>query len=624
MASMQVTRGTLALSWLVLTMLAGCGGDDDAPTDAGTDARCQDCTVDGGTRACTFEPGAPEALPEPAIHTPRWAFEPWISKDISDRDDTFAFVEGFRSRDIPVGVVVLDSPWETHYNTFVPNPTRYGDFPAMVESLHAMDVRIVLWVTQMVNSSAFDLETGGDTYVGPSPNYGEGRACGFYVDDGAEYGWWKGAGSGVDFFDEGARQWWHRQQDPLLEIGVDGWKLDFGEEYIRRTMVTTEEGPKTRQEYSEAYYRDFYAYGQAVRGRDFVTMVRPYDQSYGAEGRFFARPEHAPVGWVGDNHRDFSGLVDALDHLFRSAAAGYVVIGSDIGGYLDRDELDLTREIPFDLEVFHRWTALGALTPFMELHGRQNLEPWNVPGDVAGETVAIYRYWSKLHSELVPFFYSLAEEAYAGRATPIMRPVGADPEAWAGDYRFFLGDAFLVAPVIAAGGARDIALPAGRYYDYWDPAGDAIDGDTTLTAYDLGDASRIGLFVREGAIVPMNVRDDATGHGTAASAGSLTVLVWPGAVETTFALHDTDDATTSITASSGAGVTVSRALVTTLVRIRTGSAPASVSVGGAAVTMYADRAAFDAASGGAYYEAETRSVWVKLPSSSAPSTVTWD
>src|SRR5689334_1433350 len=72
--------------------------------------------------ACTVEPGAPEVIPVPPIHTPRWAFEPWISKDISTGPDTYAFVQGFHDRDIPVGVVVLDSPWETNYNTFVPNP----------------------------------------------------------------------------------------------------------------------------------------------------------------------------------------------------------------------------------------------------------------------------------------------------------------------------------------------------------------------------------------------------------------------------------------------------------------------------------------------------------------------
>ena len=52
------------------------------------------------------------ALAEPVRYTPRWAFTPWISKDLSDGPDTYAFVDGFKSRDIPVGVVVIDSlPW---------------------------------------------------------------------------------------------------------------------------------------------------------------------------------------------------------------------------------------------------------------------------------------------------------------------------------------------------------------------------------------------------------------------------------------------------------------------------------------------------------------------------------
>ena len=73
--------------------------------------------------------------PGPGLYTRRWAVGPWISKDIADRADTYAFVDGFISREIPVGAVVLDSPWETHYNTFIPSPTRSGDFPGMVRDL---------------------------------------------------------------------------------------------------------------------------------------------------------------------------------------------------------------------------------------------------------------------------------------------------------------------------------------------------------------------------------------------------------------------------------------------------------------------------------------------------------
>jgi alpha-D-xyloside xylohydrolase len=602
------------------TSLIACG-DDSPIADTGPEDAMVDATGDADAAAtCEHVPGPPEDLPEPAIHTPRWAFEPWISKDISDRDDSFSFVEGFQSRDIPVGVLVLDSPWETHYNTFVPNPDRYPDFEEMVADLDGRGVRTVLWVTQMVNSASYDLEEGGDVYDGPSPNFFEGLICGYYVDDGQTYGWWKGQGAAVDFFDEGARQWWHAQQSALIDVGVDGWKLDFGESYIRRPTVMTEEGDKTLQQYSEAYYRDFYAYGQARAGREFVTMVRPWDQSYDFEGRFFARPEHAPVAWVGDNHRDWGGLVDALDHIFRSAVAGYVVVGSDIGGYLDRNELDLLEVIPFDLEVFQRWTALGALTPFMQLHGRANLEPWAID-DPADETVGIYRYWAKLHSALSPFFYSLAEEAYAG-GDVIIRPFGDEPAAWADDWRYMLGDAFLVAPVIAAGDARDIELPAGDWYDWWEPAGDAVAGDTTLTDYDLSDRGRVGLFVAAGAIVPMHVVDDANGLGTDASDGALTVLVWPSDETSRFVLHDADDATTEITAERGT-VTIARALAPVLFRIRTGAGPLSVEVNGVGATDVSDRAGLDAATDGWFYEAASRSIWVKTPATTELTTVTW-
>src|SRR5262245_38512978 len=93
-------------------------------------ATCLGCSAPGSPSPddarCTAHP--PVEIPEPSLATPRWVFEPWISKDISTADDTYAFVQGFRDRDIPVGAVVIDSPWETNYNTFVPNPDRYPGF----------------------------------------------------------------------------------------------------------------------------------------------------------------------------------------------------------------------------------------------------------------------------------------------------------------------------------------------------------------------------------------------------------------------------------------------------------------------------------------------------------------
>jgi alpha-glucosidase (family GH31 glycosyl hydrolase) len=601
----------IAIFAITCAALAACdtpGGESDAGPEP----------ADAPPPVCELEIEAEEPPAEPARHTPRWAFEPWISKDISDRDDTFAFVAGFRERGIPVGAIVLDSPWDSQYTTFRPSDSRYPEFAQMVDALHADGVRVVLWTTAFVNQRSFDLEPGGDVYRGPAPNLAEGLACGLFVNDGELYDWWKGAGASVDFFDGRARAWWHRQQDFLLDLGIDGWKLDFGDSYLEEdATLRTEAGDVPHQEYAEAYYRDFLAYGVARRGPEFTTMVRAWDASYDRRARFHARPEHAPVVWMGDNRRDWIGLVDVLDHTFRSAQAGYVVLGSDVGGYLDRDDLMLTTVIPFDVENFQRWTALSGMMPFMQLHGRGNLAPWTVPGTPAeqDETVAVWRYWATLHHAMVPYWYSIAEEAYATDGV-IVHPVGADEAAWQDDWRYVVGEAFLVAPLIESGDARDVALPAGaRWYDWWDRGGDALDGGITLPAYDVGERVRIPVFVREGAIVPMHVEDDVNGLGTDASEGLLTVLVWPATEASSFRLREEpDDAITTIGAQRDATsttITFAPARASVIVRVRAESAPSEVLADGTALATRADRAALDAAESGAFYDASERALWVK-------------
>ncbi len=151
-------------------------------------------------------------------------------------------------RDIPVGVLVLDSPWETNYNTYEPNPERYPDFAGMVSDFRDQGVRTVVWTTQMINQSSFDFETTGDVYEGPSPDYEPALACGYFVNADGTSAWWKGTGQGIDFFNEDARIFWHRLLDRALDLGISGFKLDFGENYLEPVPLMTAQGETSLQD----------------------------------------------------------------------------------------------------------------------------------------------------------------------------------------------------------------------------------------------------------------------------------------------------------------------------------------------------------------------------------------
>jgi alpha-D-xyloside xylohydrolase len=203
-----------------------------------------------------------------------------------------------------------------------------------------------------------------------------------------------------------------------------------------------------------------------------------------------------------------------------------------------------------------------------------------------------------------------------------VEPIGADKD-WAGDFRWILGRAFLVAPILDASGVRDVALPsAARWYDWWNDSADAKDGGTTLSAYDAKALDRVPLFVREGAIVPARVDGDLTGLGTAASKGALTLLVFPGPTREGIDVKDTAGAlrveaerTTQIT------VTLSTSPSPILLRVRTDAMPTQAEDGGVPLALHATRGAFDAATTGWLVDALRRITWVKLDARAAARTV---
>lgn len=542
-----------------------------------------------------FARPAPESARPPL--TPRWVYEPWVWEDEENTvDAVLALIDGYRQRDIPVGTVIIDSPWQTNYNTFQLN-ANYGNPEDLMRRLRERNVRVIFWATGFINT-----ESNDGVERGQAANYAEAFQKGYLVDGGAVYEWDKGKGSAVDFFNPDAVAWWYTQMDRAWAYGIDGWKVDAPEGNLPDT-VQTYAGPKSNREYGYEYYRAFYRYVIQKRP-DAIITARPVDS-----GTVYAPVDANPAGWVGDQEPDWGprGIEEALDSILASAELGYSTVGSDIGGYKPGERFD---------KVFTRWLQLGAMSPLMENGGRGEHRPWKLDEKL----VAPYRYFAKLHSQLVPYFYGLGVEASQG-GPPIIR----DPDRTKRQYR--LGEDIFVAPIVTRDDRRRVDLPSGeRWYDFFDDK-TATDGGTALDY--RAPSERMPIFIRAGAIIPMQVVDGLTGHGGPGSNGALTLLLYPEGQSRRTVRPDEgrEIAVESVREGGSVSVTIGPTADRLVLRIKAPSRPSGLTLSGGSggerpPAELSDFVAFDAAGGeGWFHDATQGYLWVRFAGGSTTTTL---
>lgn len=89
--------------------------------------------------------------------TPAWAFRHVVWEDsLNTSAGARNIVDGYLEHDIPVGIVIIDSPWSTSYNDFNWDRQRYPDAEKMITDFKNKDVKVILWLTGCVNNKCKD------------------------------------------------------------------------------------------------------------------------------------------------------------------------------------------------------------------------------------------------------------------------------------------------------------------------------------------------------------------------------------------------------------------------------------------------------------------------------------
>ena len=209
--------------------------------------------------------------------------------------------------------------------------------------------------------------------------------------------------------------------------------------------------------------------------------------------------------WAGDTQFGIHRFKEDLWYIINAGMAGFTLCGYDLGGFMRGSVTDLTPdEMQFEINNIARRVCQSMIfCPMPRMHNGENSTakwPWNCPESVR----ELYRDCLQFRYRFLPTVYSYAIRG-SRTGEPIIRPMFYDhmdePELYAIDDQFYLGDDVLVAPVTQADVTeRKVYLPEGTWVNLWTK--ERLEGKQTVTAQaPMFQKEGLPIFVRVGGAV---------------------------------------------------------------------------------------------------------------------------
>ena len=430
---------------------------------------------------------------------PRWALGYIHCRErFHSSEEILQTANRFRQEQMPVSVMVQDWQYWGKYgwNSMRFDEEFYPDPKALTDSLHAMDMRLMVSVWSKIDMNS---EVGKQM-----------KAENYYI-PGTDW---------IDFFNpDAAAAYWKNFSSHLVPLGIDAWWQDATEPENddlmgRRVNNGKWSGEEVRNVYPLLVNKTVYEGMRKESNQRPMILTRcgfPGIQRYGS------------ALWSGDVGNDWETFRRQLTAGLGMQAAGIPWWTYDAGGFF-RPGNQYTDQAYIDRML--RWIETSVYLPLMRVHGyMSNTEPWNY----GPEAQAIISDCLKERYRLLPYIYSIAANIAFDGST-LMRPLvfdfAEDATALDQKYEYMFGPSLLISPVTEP----DVKtwktyLPKtkGGWFDYY--TGQHYDGGQTVTTSVT--KARIPVFVRAGSIIPISGDE---------------VLVYAG-VDGAFTLYE-DDGTT--------------------------------------------------------------------------------
>ena len=413
---------------------------------------------------------------------PAWSYGLWLSTSFTtsyDEQTVTSFLDGMAERNIPLSVFHFDCFWMKGYNwcDFTWDPDTFPDPERMLARYHARGLHLCCWMNPYIAQQ--------------SPLFREAMEKEYMLRTTDGNVWqtdlWQSGMGVLDVTNPEARAWYKDKIRPVLRMGIDCLKTDFGERIPVKNIVYHDGSDPLRMHnyYSCLYNRMVYELLVEERGE--------------GEAIVFARSATAgcqqyPVHWGGDNSASYPSMAETLRAGLSMSQSGFAYWSHDISGF----------ESTAPADVYKRWVQFGLLSSHSRLHGSSS---YRVPWLFDEESVDVVRSFSRLKNRLMPYLMEASMQAHE-HGTPLMRPMMMefpdDPACDTLDRQYMLGDSLLVAPVFRKDGTVTFYLPNGKWTHLLD--GHVVQGGRWVQ--EKYDFMSLPLFVRSGAVLPLGTCDD--------------------------------------------------------------------------------------------------------------------
>ena len=361
-----------------------------------------------------------------------------------NQKDILAYAKTMLANGVPAGVLMIDDTWQAGYGDWRFEPSRFPDPKAMMDELHTLGFKVMLWMCPYVG---MDLPSFRRVAWGTNPEDVRGYPTkgGFLSDvrtgDPKACRWWNGYSAFLDFSHPNANAWFAETLDGLVrDYGVDGFKLDGSDLTAYDLMDRSANDPQAT---SWSLQRGYGAY----------ALKYPYCEIRNTVGL----QQEPVVVRLHDKKHAWESLPRIVADMIGAGLLGYPFICPDmVGGG------EWTSFIPgaaFDAELFLRSAQIHALCPMMQI----SASPWRV---LNAEEQTIFRQTVALRQKFAPRILELAQVA-ARNGEPILRSLEYNYPNGGYAYicdEFMMGTDILVAPQMTKGAmTRQVVLPQGTW-----------------------------------------------------------------------------------------------------------------------------------------------------------------